>query len=128
MKDILTKRDSEFMAKLNTIRVDEDGWYAFVVTVSDDLVGTPVNELRLFSAEDSDFIPAEIAASFGLMPLVNGVMGGLEINNFFGVKLDTLPKQFVALMVLSAGKSITAYIVKIILMLLLGGCSAGAGS
>ena len=127
MRQSLADQSGEFLAKLNTIKVNKDGWYALVVTVSDDLVGTSVSNLRLFYAEESEFAEGSLSASFGLMPIVNGITGGLEITDLFGVKLDTLPKQFIAMMMLSAGKSLSVYIVKILLMLL-AGCSTGAGA
>lgn len=126
MRKTITSRNSQFMAKMNTIKVSKDGWYVFMVTVSDDLVGTKVGDLRLYGAEASDFTASSFNAAFDLMPIVNGITGSLEISNFFGVKLDTLPKQFLATMFLSASQSLTIYIVKI-LLLLLGGCDVGFG-
>ena len=126
MRKTITSRNSQFMAKMNTIKVSKDGWYVFMVTVSDDLVGTKVGDLRLYGAEASDFTASSFNAAFDLMPIVNGITGSLEISNFFGVKLDTLPKQFLATMFLSASQSLTVYIVKI-LLLLLGGCDVGFG-
>ena len=125
MKDQVQKDNYEFVAKLNTITVSEDGYYVFAVTVSDDLVGTKVSDLRLFYAESSDFTGSSLKASFGLMGVLNGVTGGFEVSNFLGVKLDTVPKQFLATMFLSASKSITVYILKILLFL--AGCNAGFG-
>ena len=127
MREALSRENGIFEAKLNTIKVSKDGWYAFLLTVSDDLVGTNVNDLRLYYAEESEFDPLSVSASFGLMPVVNGIAGGFEITDLFGVKLDTVPKQFIAMMLLTSGKSLSVYIVKILLVLL-AGCSAGAGS
>ena len=129
MREQVKSDGYEFVAKLNTIKVSEDGYYAFMVTVSDDLVGTKVSDLKLYYAEPSDFLSSvngSVETAFGLMPLINGVTGGLEVSNFLGVKLDTLPKQFLATMFLSASKSMTVYIVKILLVLL-GGCNVGFG-
>ncbi|MBQ6418508.1 MAG: hypothetical protein IJJ91_07545, partial [Synergistaceae bacterium] len=112
---------------LNTIKVNKEGWYVFKVTVSDDLVGTPVSDLRLYAADESDFAAGSFRSAFGLLPLINGVAGGFEVHNLLGIKLDTLPKQFLALMLLSAGKSLTMYIGKILLMLLAAGCAATSG-
>ncbi|MBR0079100.1 MAG: hypothetical protein IJP69_01865 [Synergistaceae bacterium] len=125
MREQVKNDNYEFMAKLNTITVSEDGYYVFAVTVSDDLVGTKVSDLRLFYAESSDFTGSSLKASFGLMGVLNGVTGGFEVSNFLGVKLDTVPKQFLATMFLSASKSITVYILKILLFL--AGCNAGFG-
>ncbi len=119
--------NGQFAAKLNTIKVEKDGWYVFQVTVSDDLVGTKVSDLKLYAAEGSDFRTSSVRAAFGLMPIINGVTGALEVSDLFGVKLDTLPKQFLATMFLSASQSMTVYIVKILLMLLAGGCNSGFG-
>ncbi|MBQ3455171.1 MAG: hypothetical protein IJG36_01920, partial [Synergistaceae bacterium] len=94
-------------------------------TVSDDLVGLSVSNLKVLTADESDFAGA-LRASFGVMGLVNGVTGGFEISNLLGVKLDTVPKQFLATMMLTAGKSLTTYLVKIIFMLL-AGCNSGMG-
>ena len=120
----VSNQNGSFMAKLNTINVKKDGWYVFMVTVSDDLVGTPVSSLKLYGAEASDFAAGSLSASFGLMPVINGITGMFEVNNFLGIQLDTVPKQFLTVMFLSAGKSLTVYIVKI-LLLLLGGCNTG---
>ena len=126
MRQEVANQNGQFMAKMNTVKVNKDGWYVFMVTVSDDLVGTPVGDFRLYSAEESEFSGA-FRASFGLMPIVNGVTGGLEITNLFGVKLDTMPKQFLATIMLTAGKSLTTYIVKILIMFLVAGCDSGIG-
>ena len=126
MRQEVSKQNGQFLAKLNTITVSRDGWYVFMVTVSDDLVGTPVNDLRLFGAEGSDF-SGSFTASFGLLSVFNGVTGMWEVSNLFGWEIDTLPKQFLVTMLLSAGTSLTTYFVKILLMLLAGGCSAGIG-
>ncbi|MBQ2616505.1 MAG: leucine-rich repeat domain-containing protein, partial [Synergistaceae bacterium] len=127
MKDIAQGERYELVAKLNTIKVNKEGWYVFKVTVSDDLVGTPVSDLRLYAADESDFAAGSFRSAFGLLPLINGVAGGFEVHNLLGIKLDTLPKQFLALMLLSAGKSLTMYIGKILLMLLAAGCAATSG-
>ena len=129
MRQRVQSDNGQFMAKLNTINVSRDGWYVFMVTVSDDLVGTKVSDLCLYGAEASDFTASSagsVSAAFDLLPMANGLTGTLEISNLFGVKLDTLPKQFLATMFLSASKSITVYIVKIIIMLLTG-CDTGIG-
>lgn len=129
MRQRVQSDNGQFMAKLNTINVKRDGWYVFMVTVSDDLVGTKVSDLKLYAAESSDFTASSVgsvSAAFDLLPMANGLTGTLEISNLFGVKLDTLPKQFLATMFLSASKSITVYIVKIIIMLLTG-CDTGIG-
>lgn len=119
MRQQVKDKGYEFAAKLNTINVQKDGWYVFQVTVSDDLLGTKVSDLKLYGAERGDFISANssgtVRAAFGLMPLVNGITGGFEVSNLLGVKLDTLPKQFLATMFLSASKSLTVYIVKILI-------------
>ena len=130
MRQRVQSDNGQFMAKLNTINVKRDGWYVFMVTVSDDLVGTKVSDLKLYAAESSDFTASSVgsvSAAFDLLPMANGLTGTLEVSNLFGVKLDTLPKQFLATMFLSASKSITVYIVKLIIMLLTGGCDAGIG-
>ncbi|MBR1486810.1 MAG: hypothetical protein IJ597_06105 [Synergistaceae bacterium] len=128
MRDKVASDSAQFVAKLNTIKVSEDGYYAFQVTVSDDLVGTNVSELRLYYAEDSDFTTSsanDVRLAFGLMPIINGVTGALEVSDFFGVKLDTLPKKFLATMFLTSSKSLTVYIVKILIALFTGGCVIG---
>ncbi|MBQ7578047.1 MAG: hypothetical protein IJT21_07280 [Synergistaceae bacterium] len=128
MRKEVSDNGYEFAAKLNTINVSEDGWYVFQVTVPDDLVGKSVNDLRLFYAEDSDFVNIAsmkgVKTAFGFMPIINGITGAFEVSDFFGVELDTLPKQFLATMFLSAGKSLTVYVLRILLMLL-GGCNLG---
>ena len=122
----VASQNGKFIAKLNTINVSKDGWYVFMVTVSDDIVGTSISDLRLFGAEDSDFA-ASFKASFGFLSLFNGITGMYEVSNLFGLKLDTLEKQVLVTMLLSAGKSLTTYFVKILLMLLAGCNSAGIG-
>ena len=122
MRQEVSSQNGQFLAKLNTIKVNKDGWYVFKVTVSDDIKGMSVNDLKLFEAEGSDF-----TSSFGMMSIFNGVTGMYEVTNLFGLKVDTVEKQILVTMLLSAGKSITTYFVKILLMLLAGGCSAGIG-
>ena len=127
MRDQVAKDSYQFAAKLNAIKVSEDGYYAFQVTVSDDLVGMNVSNLKLYYADEDEFSGSSASlAFFGLMPAINGITGSLEVSNMLGVKLDTLPKQFLATMFLSASKSMTVYIVKILLALL-GGCNVGFG-
>ncbi|MBR0257006.1 MAG: hypothetical protein IJQ58_04645, partial [Synergistaceae bacterium] len=126
MRQEVEGQNGKFIAKLNTINVSKDGWYVFMVTVSDDIVGTSISDLRLFGAEDSDFA-ASFKASFGFLSLFNGITGMYEVSNLFGLKLDTLEKQVLVTMLLSAGKSLTTYFVKILLMLLAGCNSAGIG-
>ena len=128
MRDTAKSESYELTAKLNTIKVERDGWYVFQVTVSDDLVGTPVDDLRLYVADEGDFAAGSFRSAFGLLPLINGISGGFEVNNLLGIKLDTVPKQFLALMFLSAGKSLTVYIGKILLMLLAAGCAGVSGA
>ena len=126
MRRIVGRDNGIFLAKFNTLTVKEDGYYVFMVTVSDDLVGTSVGSLRAYAAEVSDFSAGSFSASFSFLPLINGVAGNLEVTNLLGLELDTLPKQFLMTMFLSASKSITVYLVKILLMLL-AGCDAGLG-
>ena len=126
MKDQVQKDNYEFMAKLNTITVSEDGYYVFAITVPDNLVGTKVSDLRLLYAESSDFTGSSLKSSFVIMEgIMNGITGGFEFSNLFGVKIDTLTKQVLATVFLSAGKSLTMYILKILLFL--AGCNAGFG-
>ena len=127
MRRIVRNDRGEFISKFNTIRVKEDGYYVFLVTVSDDLVGTPVKDLRAYAAEVSDFSAGSFSASFSLLPLINGITGNLEITNLLGIELDTLPKQFLMTMFMSASTSVTVYLAKILLMILLG-CDAGFGA
>ena len=132
MKQTARKDGYQLAAKLNTIHVSKDGYYVFMVTVSDDLVGTSVKDFRLYGAEPSDFAASHLRASrfrasvFGLMPIINGITGALEVSDFLGLQLDTLPKQFLATMFMSASTSMTVYIAKILLMLL-AGCSTVTG-
>ena len=127
MKETAKSDNYELVAKLNTIQVDRDGWYVFQVNVSGDIVGTSVNDLQVYVAEESDFAAGSFRSAFGILPLINGISGGFEIHSLFGIKLDTVPKQFLALIFLSAGKSLTMYIGKILLMLLAAGCAATSG-
>lgn len=124
MRAEMTQDNGQIAAKLNTITISQDGYYVFVVTVSDDLVGTSVNDLRFYGAEAQDFTAGGVKSAFGFMGIVNGITNGIEISNMFGVKLDTLPKQFLATLFLSASESFSVYVVKMLLMLL-AGCDAG---
>ena len=107
------------------MKVERDGWYVFKVTVSDDLKGTPVNDIRFYAADEADLATGSVRGAF--LPILNGIAGGLELRDLWGVEIDTLPKQFLAVMLLSAGKSLTMYIGKILLMLLMAGCAATSG-
>lgn len=132
MRDQVANDGYEFAAKLNEIKVPKDGYYVFQVTVSDDLVGANVSDLKLYYAEDTEFNTASLSSwekvksAFGLLPVINGISGSLEASSIAGIKLDTLPKQFLATMFLSSSKSMTVYVVKILLALL-GGCNVGFG-
>lgn len=125
MRDKAAQDSYQFMAKLNIIKVSEDGYYVFQVTVSDDLVGTKASALKLYYADENEFSGASVNPAF-FGQVLNAVAGSLEISNFGGVKLDTAPKQFLATMFCYASVSMTTYVLKILLMLL-GGCNVGFG-
>lgn len=125
MRDQVANDGYEFVAKLNEVTISEDGYYVFQITVDDELVDTQVSDLKLYYAEASDFDTSSIkAAALGLIGLINGVAGSMEVSNFLGIKLDTMPKHFLATMFLYSSKSMTVYIAKV-LLLLLGGCAVG---
>ena len=121
MREYIKNDGYEAAYKFNTLTVSEDGYYVFLVNIPDELVGKSVNDIRLYALKNADF-----ASSF--YSLINGILNYGEITNLFGVKIDTLEKQVLAVGFLQAGTPFSVYLAKIIVALLAGGCSlAGAG-
>ncbi|MBQ7154044.1 MAG: hypothetical protein IJR85_00600 [Synergistaceae bacterium] len=119
--DTIKEEGYELTHKLNTITVDETGYYVFVVNIPKELQGMKANDVRLYAADRNIF--ASVAASV----LPTGIISVIELDSF-GLKLDTLPEKIIAVGFLNAGTPFSVYLSKIIIALLAGGCTlAGTG-
>lgn len=104
--------------KLNTLTVNEDGYYVFLVNIPEEFIGKKVSSIKIYALKDSDFRAA-------FYSLVNGILNYGEITNLLGVKIDTLEGKVLTIGFLQAGTSFSMYLAKLILMLLAGGCNTG---
>ena len=138
MREYVSNDGHEIIGNLPTVSVDQEGWYAFPVTLPDDVW----NEVRSkdvssfkFYALNDDGIKVE---EMNLKPLsgdavspafIMGLVNTWEIFSLTGEKLDNFGvKTFLMVGLLSAGKPFSFYLAKMILMLLMGGCSTGVNT
>ena len=121
MKDYMQSDGYDAAYALNTLTVNEDGYYVFMVNIPDELVGKKVSGIKIYALKNADFA----SAFYGLL---NGVLNYGEVTNLLGVKIDTLEKQVLAVGLLQAGTPFSMYLAKLIIALLAGGCSlSGTG-
>lgn len=113
-------RDEGYQAayKLNTLTVSDDGYYVFVVNVPAEFVGKSLRDMRVYAFENST---GSNNVNNSFMGLVNGALNYLEITNLFGVKIDRLEAQVLAVGFLHATQPLCLYIARIIFALLTGG-------
>ncbi|MBR1671832.1 MAG: hypothetical protein IJ702_02795 [Fretibacterium sp.] len=124
MRDIVKNDGFEMTHKYNTVSVDQDGYYAFIVVVSDDLVGKNVNDYKLYLMGRDTYAEAS-AVKLAFAGLMNG-LGTVIDFNVFGLKVDTLKKQMLVVGLFQASQPFSVYLAKILLMLATG-CDAGVG-
>ena len=125
MKDYMKNDGYEAAYKFNTVTVSNDGYYVFMINVPDELVGTKISDIRIYAMNSANVSGSKANASF--MSLINGLLNYGELTNLFGVKIDTLEKQILAVGFLQAGTPFSVYLAKILIALLAGGCESGLG-
>ena len=123
MRDYARSENTEFTGKLSTITVDEDGWYVFKVTLSDELWekvrGQNVSGFKFEGMSDLD-------SSAAIASLLSGIVSTWEVLTMSGEKMDTFGvREFLMVGLLEAGRPLSVYLLKIIIAILAGGCSSG---
>ncbi|MBQ7220147.1 MAG: hypothetical protein IJS28_04120 [Synergistaceae bacterium] len=126
MQETVKDDGYEIAAKLNTVQVAESGFYIFKVTLSEEsfqkLKGLSAEEVRVYALSDTD-LDIEIAPAF-----ITGILNTFELLTMTGEKMDTIGlREFLLIGLLDAGKPLSLYLAKLLIMLLLGGCSYGWG-
>ena len=122
MRDYAQSENVSFTGKLNTLSVDERGYYVFKITLTNELFeqvkGQKVSDFKFYGLHDSE---AQVSASF-----INGLLGTWEVLTMNGDAFDSFGvKEFLMVGFLDAGTPFSVYLTKIILALLAGGCSSG---
>ena len=76
----------------------------------------------MYALSDTD-LDIEIAPAF-----ITGILNTFELLTMTGEKMDTIGlREFLLIGLLDAGKPLSLYLAKLLIMLLLGGCSYGWG-
>ena len=135
MKEYVSKDGHEIIANLPTLSVDQDGLYAFPITLPDsvwnEVRSKDISSFKFYALND-DGVRVE---DMNLKPLsgdavktsfVTGLLSTWEVFSLTGDKLEQFGvKEFLLVGLLSAGKPFSLYLAKLILMFLLGGCNSG---
>ena len=120
------KQDShEAVYKLNQLRVEEDGWYIFRVNVPEEFQGQSADNFKIYLADQTVFTDASDKARNAA--LIFGLLNAIEVDSL-GLKLETMPAQFLAVAFLQASTPFSVFLGKLLLALLAGGCVAGTGA
>ena len=129
-KAMREKANGEFIAKTDTLTLHstflkdgEDGYYLFLLNVPDEVLSMDlkVQDIKLWFAVPEDFTASqagELKASFDPFTY-------FEITDLFGYKADNLAKKVLVLILGNTGKSLSMWILKILMFL--AGCNAGVG-
>lgn len=128
------KADGEFIAKIDTITFSSDrvpsgseGYFLFQLNIPDEVLSMDlkVSELKLWYATPDEFSSSGIAGAFrAFFRAAFDPFTYMEITDVFGIKADTLSKKVLILVFCNAGESLSMWLLKHVLMLLLGGCSS----
>ena len=125
------KADGEFIAKLDTLVLSfdsipdgEEGYFLFQLELPDEVLSMDLNpsDLKLWYATPDEFTSASYAPTF--RPAVFDPFTYFEITDLLGFKADTLDKKVLVLVFASAGKSLSMWLLKI--LLLAAGCNSVA--
>ncbi len=122
--------NNQLLGKLNTLKVDKDGYYVFKVTLSDELFakidGVNVEDLRVYYAVHDLVETSEI--KFNASFLV-GLLKTWELLTMKGEKMKTGAKEFLMVGALNSGQPLSLYLAKAFLALLMSGvgCNGGVG-
>ena len=129
-KAMREKANGEFIAKTDTLTLHstflkdgEDGYYLFLLNVPDEVLSMDlkVQDIKLWFAVPEDFAASqagELKASFDPFTY-------FEITDLFGYKADNLAKKVLVLILGNTGKSLSMWILRILMFL--AGCNAGVG-
>ena len=114
--------DHEIIDGINTISVDQGGWYAFKVrlsdTIWDEVQGRQISDYKFYGLNDDR---SEVSASF-----ITGLINTWELFTLTGNKMNSFGvREFVMVVLLNAGRPLSLYLAKLLIMLLLGGCNTG---
>ena len=113
-KQAASQQKLELKYKLNSISVDVTANYVFEITLPDEYVGIPLEELKLMVAEQPQMSSAGFSAAAD--PFIYLEVTQLTDNKVLGVVLAT------------AGQSFSMFLCKLIIALVLGGCETGSAS
>lgn len=115
--DAIREEDNfELAYKLNSIQVDEEGYYAFSINIPSELLNTNASDVKVYVINQNAVAGSSVKSS-----IITGVLNVIELDAF-GLKLDSLGEKILAVGLLNAGTPLSVYLGKLILMLLMGGC------
>ncbi|MBQ7216306.1 MAG: leucine-rich repeat domain-containing protein [Synergistaceae bacterium] len=127
MKKYVASDDHEIIINLPTVSVDEEGIYIIPITLSADvwemLQSQDIKNYKFYALNDSELGKDQMRPVF-----INGLLNTWELFTLTGEKLDSFGvREFLMVGLLQAGKPFSLYLAKLIIMLLLGGCTTGIG-
>ena len=126
MTDYVQADGHNITGKLGVISVDTPGVYVVKVVMTDELYAVlkdqNVADFKIYALSDEE--PSEVNDS-----LISGLLGTWEILSLSGEKLTNFGvREFLMVGLLDAGTPFSMYIAKILIALLLGGCSSGTST
>ena len=138
MKEYVSNDGHEIIGNLPTVSVDQDGWYAFPVTLPDsvwnEVRSKDVSNFKFYALNDDgvrveDMKLKPLSGDVTSPAFIMGLMNTWEIFSLTGEKLKNFGvKEFLLVGFLNAGKPFSFYLAKMILMLLMGGCNIGVNT
>ena len=125
------KANGEFIAKLDTLVLSfdsipdgEEGYFLFQLEIPDEVLSMDLNpnDLRLWYATPDEFTTA--SSEYVFRPSVFDPFTYFEITDLLGYEANTLAKKVLVLVFASAGKSLSMWLLKILLFA--AGCNSAA--
>ncbi|MBQ4402699.1 MAG: VWA domain-containing protein [Synergistaceae bacterium] len=125
------KANGEFIAKLDTLVLSfdsipdgEEGYFLFQLEIPDEVLSMDLNpnDLRLWYATPDEFTSA--SSEYVFRPSVFDPFTYFEITDLLGYEANTLAKKVLVLVFASAGKSLSMWLLKILLFA--AGCNSAA--
>ena len=104
MQDLIASEDFRIIQTMNSLVVEDEGWYVFKVNVPDECVGLSANSARMFLLSDTDADDSSLNAA-----LVTGT-GTTYFTDTSGESIDTLPEHMLAVGFLPASQRAGVYI------------------
>ena len=114
--EIKEEDNFELAYKLNSIQVDERGYYAFNINIPSELLHYNASDVKVYVINQN-----AVAGSSFKPSVIPGALSVFELDAL-GLKLDSLGEKILAVGLLNAGTPFSVYLGKLILMLLMGGC------